>query len=241
MTDTSRLAPPRGLPTPLFALIAVASVLALALTNWLIAGYAPFGVKGIGASYLTLYYHVPAAAAMLLAYLFLGVCGGLYLATGHAVWDRCGRVSAGIGLLANGVVLVTGAVWGKAAWNVWWRFDDPRLTISAVVFLIYLGHVVLARGIEDEIRRPRLCAVYGLLATPSYPLVKYSIEWFGQGSHPPKVDLEGNELHATLAMAHVAFLLFYGTLWAWKYKMEAVRDRTANAMSRVRRLEEARS
>lgn len=231
----------RPVPTAVFAVLGVVTFALAALMNWMLVVHAPAGVKGIGASYLIMYYHVPSAALMLLGYLALGVCGAFQLATGGAKWDLWGRVTASVALLANAIVLLTGAVWGKAAWNVWWRFDDPKLTTAAVVFLVYLGYFILHRGIEDPVRRPRICAIYGVIASPSYILVKYSIDWFGSGSHPPKVDFEGSGIWDTFLVAHLAFFGFYAMLWLWKLDTEALRERAEAALMRVRRLEDARS
>lgn len=224
-----------------FVVHALATLALLAGANWMIARYAPFGVKGIGASYLIAYYHVPAAILMGVFYLVVFVAGILHLTTGLQVWDRHARVAAAVGLLANGIVLVTGSIWGKAAWNVWWTFEDPRLTTSAVIFLIYLAYFVLSRGIEDEAKRSRVCAIYGILALLAYMPVKYAVEWFGQGSHPPKVTMDGAEIRHTLNASILAFTAFYALLYHWRYRADALRDRAAAALARVRRLEDSRS
>jgi heme exporter protein C len=224
-----------------FVVHAALAVASLAWLNQLIATHAPFGVKQIGASYLVAFYHVPAATFMTLAYTMVCVAGIFFLVTKSPDWDRRARAFAAVGLLSNGVVLLTGMVWGKAAWNVWWNSQDPRLTISAVTFLIYLAYTVLARGIEDELKRPRVCAIYGIIAALSLPLVKYSVEWFGQGSHPPKVDMKDEGIQDTLGAGMIAFLVFYLLLYRWKYDLDTLKDRADAALSRVRRLEESRS
>ena len=238
-TDTAspaRPAAPQALPflggSPLsFTVHAVVAAAMLCVLNWLIAAHAPESVKQIGSSYLIVYYHVPSAILSYLAYFGVFLCGIFHLATNSPAWDR----------RATGVVVATGAVWGKAAWNVWWRFDDPRLTTSAVLFLIYLAYVVLARGIEDETKRSRTCAIYGIAAFLAVPLVHFSIKWFGQGSHPPKVAMAEQEIQDTLNMGIFAFLALYSLLYRWKFDLDSVRERADGALARIRRLEDLRS
>ena len=224
-----------------FTVHAALALALLATLNWMIAAHAPESVKQIGSSYLIVYYHVPSAILSYLAYFGVFLCGIFHLVTNAPEWDRRARASAAIGLLATGVVVVTGAVWGKAAWNVWWRFDDPRLTTSAVLFLIYLAYIVLARGIEDETKRSRTCAIYGIAAFLAVPLVHFSIQWFGQGSHPPKVAMAEPGIRDTLNMGIFAFLALYSLLYRWKFDLDSVRERADAALQRIRRLEDLRS
>lgn len=230
-----------GSPGRLFLPHAVLAFASLAFLNWLISEHAPFAVKQIGASYLIAYYHVPSAILMGVAYTLVFAAGIMVLITKSPEWDRRARAAAAAGLLANAIVLVTGSVWGKAAWNLWWNFNDPRLTTSAVIFLIYLAYFVLARGIEDESKRARICAIYGILALLAYMPVKYAVEWFGQGSHPPKVSMDGAQIRDTLNAGLLAFFFLYSLLYRWKYDLDTLRERSDAALARVRRLEDSRS
>jgi heme exporter protein C len=243
-----RTAPPDGAfpllggsPGAFFVPQAVATLALFALLNVLIAGYAPFSVKEIGASYLIQYYHVPSAISMYLAYFMVCVSGIMVLVSRSPDWDRRARAFAAVGLLANGIVVATGSVWGKAAWNVWWRFDDPKLTTAAIQFLIYLAYLVVARGVEDETRRPRICAIYGILAAPMLVFVHFAVQWFGSASHPERVKQMGTEIPTTLGTGMLTFLFVYLLLYRWKYDMETIRDRADAALTRIRRLEDSRS
>lgn len=230
-----------GSPGRFFLAQAVFTLALFAFLNVLIAGYAPYSVKQLGSSYLIQYYHVPSAISMYGAYFMVAVAGILFLATRSPDWDRRARAFAAVGLLANGIVLATGAVWGKAAWNVWWRFDDPKLTTAAIQFLIYLAYTVVARGIEDETRRPRICAIYGIVAAPMLLFVHFAVQWFGSGSHPERVKQMGTEIPSTLGTGMLAFLFLYLLLYRWKYDLDTVRERGEAALTRIRRLEDLRS
>lgn len=252
MTDTTTRettsTPPPGGAFPLvggspgggFTVHALVALALLAALDWMIAGYAPMSVQQIGASYLIEYYHVPSAILMVLAYVMVCVCGIMVLATRSPDWDRRARAFAAVGTLANGIVLLTGAVWGKAAWNVWWRFDDPKLTAAAGTFLVYVAYTVLARGIEEADKRSRVCAIYGIVAVLSIPFIFYAPRLFGDGSHPVSVKQKDAAISTTLSMGMFAFLAFYLLLYRWKYDLETLRDRADAALARVRRLEDSR-
>jgi heme exporter protein C len=224
-----------------FLVLAAAALLLLGALNWMIVKVAPLSAKQIGASYLIQFYHVPSAILMTLAYVMVAVAGVFVLVTRSPDWDRRARAAASVGVLANAVVLLTGAVWGKAAWNVWWRFDDPKLTSAAGTFLVYVAYVVLARGLEDAGKRMRVCAIYGIVGALSLVFIYYAPRLFGTGSHPPSVDQKDPAISGTLSAAMVAFLVFYVLLYQWRYDLEALRDRADAAFGRLRRLEEARS
>lgn len=250
MTDTSS-APPRlsagalagrsPAPAAWFVALGLVSLLGLATLNWMIVEVAPLSAKQIGASYLIQYYHVPSAILMTLAYVMVAVAGVFVLVTRSPDWDRRARAAASVGILANAIVLLTGAVWGKAAWNVWWRFDDPKLTSAAGTFLVYVAYVVLARGIEEPTKRMRVCAIYGIVGSLSLVFIYYAPKLFGEASHPERVKQAEPGISSTLSTGMLAFLVFYVLLYQWRYDLETLRDRADAAFGRLRRLEEARS
>ena len=221
-----------------FVAHALAALTLLVGLNVAVATYVPFAVEGIGSSYLIMYYHVPSAIVTTLLYGFVRLAGILYLATRNRLWDRLARAYVAAGLLANAVTLLTGSVWAKAAWNRWWDWRDPRLTSVAIMFLMYVGYAALNASVDDEEKRPRYAAVYGILAAVNIPIVKKAIEWFGMASHPKQV-ATGGEITAALSFGIVAFLAFYTAVAQWKFHRDTVRERVEAVLARVRRLEEA--
>ncbi len=218
------------------ALIAIA---ALAALNWLIVTYVPFAIRQIGSSYLIFFYHFPSAICMYVFYAVLCVASVVYLLTKDPVWDARARVAAGVGVLANAVVLVTGSAWAKAAWNAWWIWDDPRLMSAAITWLVYVGYVVLQRSVEDAEKRRTFAAVYGILAILNAALVHYAIRWFGEVSHPKQFSaMSDAEIVSVRWYGVLAFLVFYLLLYRWRYDREYVSEKLEAALQRVRRLEE---
>ncbi|MFN0058885.1 MAG: cytochrome c biogenesis protein CcsA [Planctomycetota bacterium] len=230
-------------PRARFLVHAAYTALALATLNYMISHNVPLTIREIESSYLIFFYHFPAALNCFVYFAIVLVCGVLYLRTRSPVWDTCARVAGKVGLLACTIVLTTGSTWASAAWNQWWIWDDPRLMTAAILWLTYVGYVVLATQLEDVEKRRRYCAVYGILAFLNVPAVHYAIEWFNKSqvvSHPMKFDDMSSDPNIILTrwFGVVAFACFYALLYRWELAREGLRERVEDALAEVRRIEE---
>jgi heme exporter protein C len=228
-----------GPPSGGFLLHALLALAALVALDALIAWGVPGRVKQLGSSYLIMYYHVPAAIWTGILLAFSAICALLLLTTSRSVWDRRSAAFASVGLLANGITLLTGSVWGATAWNTPWVWEDPQLLSAAMLFLVWAGYLLLRAAAADDDRRERFCAVYAICALAIVPLVKFAPEWFGVASHPKSVG-QKNDMMATasLVATWVAFPLFYTLLYRWKFDRDAIAERAENCLARLRRIEE---
>jgi len=160
-----------------------------------------------------LYVHVPAAW---LAYVSFGVtmlASALYLWKKNLLWDRIAASSAEVGVLFTGMTLVIGMIWGKSTWGVWWTWD-ARLTLTAIMFFVYLGYLALRRTTDDLEARARRSAILGVLAVIQLPLVHFSVVWW-RGLHqtpsllkPASVDMD-TPMVLTLLIAVAMFSVMY--------------------------------
>src|SRR3972149_1284655 len=96
----------------------------------------------------------------------------------RARWDRLARASAEVGLLFTGLTLVSGSIWGKPTWGTWWTWD-ARLTSTAILFLIYVGYLLLRGMVDDQERGARYAAVVGSLGAVNMPIGHFSLPWWG--------------------------------------------------------------
>ena len=103
--------------------------------------YAPVEAV-MGLSQKILYCHVPLAWWSLASFLLTAVAGGLYLRTRRGFWDNLAVAATESGVLFAGLTLVTGMIWARQAWGVWWT-GDPRLTTFLVLWLMYAGCLLL--------------------------------------------------------------------------------------------------
>ena len=124
-----------------------------------------------------MYVHVPTASVGLMAYGVVFLFGVLYLWKRDLRFDLVAASAAQVGAVFAAATLVTGSIWARPTWNTWWTWD-ARLTSMAVLFLMYVGYLVLRAFTEDEIRRARWsAAIAGLGFINSY-IVYMSVRWW---------------------------------------------------------------
>lgn len=181
-----------------------------------------------------MYVHVPSAWLAYLAFLVTLIAGLAYLARHELRYDRVGVASAEIGLVLTGLTIVTGAIWGKATWGKWWDWD-PRLTTTAILFVVYAGYLLIRQSIVDRRRRARIAAVFGIAGFLNVPIVHFSVLWWRGLHQPPTVIRPGQPtidplLLAELLASVVSFTLVYLWLLRARTELESVRDRAELAL-----------
>lgn len=169
-----------------------------------------------------MYVHVPSAWLAYAAFFVTLIGGLLYLRRGDLRYDRIAAASAEIGLLFTGLTLVTGSIWGKATWGKWWDWD-PRLTTTAILFVVYAGYLLLRQSLVDRRRRARLAAVFGIVGFLNVPVVHFSVLWWRSLHQGPTVIRPGDPTIAHLLLAEllasvVSFTLVY--LWLLRRRIE---------------------
>lgn len=138
------------------------------------------------AVYRILYFHAPAAMVGLTGFGVGMVFSGVYLATKDFYWDTLAAATTEVSLMLAAINLVTGSIWGRQQWGVWWAWD-ARLTSMLVCWLIFAGYLMLRRAIEEPDTRARLSAVVSLFGTVNAWFVYKVIEWFPRLQHPGPV------------------------------------------------------
>ena len=173
-----------------------------------------------------IYFHIATAWVGFLAFFVTFVGGVVYLRTQRRIWDIVALSAAEIGTVFMLGVLVSGSIWAKPAWGVWWVWDE-RLTISLVQFLIYVGYLMLRTSVEDPSRRARFAAVYGIVAFISVPINFIAIRlWRTQ--HPLMFGAEGGGLSDNMMFAFaftlISFSIWYATMMWHRIRLERFRD-----------------
>jgi len=169
-----------------------------------------------GDSQRIMYLHIP---SILIAYLsfflvFVGSC--LYLWKREKRDDNLAHAAAEIGVLFTALTIVEGSIWGRPTWGVWWTWD-ARLTLTAILLLIFIGYLMLRALVEDESRAASSAAILGIIGFLDIPLIHMSVYWWRTLHQPPsilrpdKVPWENihPELLTALAINFVAFVLLY--------------------------------
>lgn len=224
---TERIALERWIPR----LAAVAGV-AVVATVGLIWRYAP--VEAVtGLSQKIFYFHVPSAWAMYAATGLCAVSSTVYLVTNGERAEALAAAAGSVALLFCTVVLVTGPIWARAAWNVWWRWE-PRLTTVLVLGFLLAGHAVLRRAAERTPRLSRFAAALAILALIDLPIIHLAVrKW--RGNHPTVLGAGGGgvttEMAVTLGVALVAFTLLAFVLLLLRYRLETARRELARRLA----------
>ena len=187
------------------------------------------------------YFHVSSAWAAYLGFFIVAGASARYLWTGSRAADRLAEASAEVGVLFCTLVLITGPLWARAAWGVWFTWD-PRLTMTVILWGIYASYILLRSfGGEDEAVR-RWAAVLGIVGVLDIPIIMVSVRLL-RGIHPAViVRNEGGSgladpwMRIGLVVSAVAVLL----LTAWLIRLRTEGARLLEELALLRRQAEAR-
>lgn len=156
------------------------------------------------------YFHVPVAWVSFLAFFVTFVASILYLWKREIKWDAAACASAEVGVIFTTLVLVTGPIWAKPAWGIWWTWD-ARLTTSLVLWLIYVAYLLVRRLAAEPERGARYGAVIGIAGFIDVPIVFLTVNlWRTQ--HPTAIIFEGGltpPMLVTLLVCLAAFTVIY--------------------------------
>lgn len=138
-----------------------------------------------GAIFRIIFFHVPAAFTCFLCFLASLIAGLAYLKTRNLNHDAFAVSVVEVGLAFGAVNLITGMIWARIIWGIWWTWDW-RLTSMLICWLLYAGYLVLRRAIEEPTERAKMSAVMSILNFSVVPFVFFSIKWF-RTQHPQPV------------------------------------------------------
>ena len=145
-----------------------------------------------------LYVHVPCAFSAYAGFFTTAVCGGLYLVRRDERFDRIAIAGAEVGVLFCTLNILSGPIWAKGTWGQWWVWD-PRLTVTLLLWFVYLSYLLLRSFTDGSERTARFAAVYGLLGMLVVPLNYFAIELFGGAAMHPE-NLESDSLGKGIAL-----------------------------------------
>ena len=221
-----------------FPILAVLTALLLTYSTYQALVIAPTE-RTMGDVQRIFYYHVPSAWTAFCLF-FVNLIGSLiYLVRKSSKADALAVAAAEVGVVFCTIVLITGPIWARPVWGIWWTWD-LRLTLTLVLWLIYVSYLVLRR-FSDSSQTPKLAAVLAVFGALDVPLVYFSI-WFFRTQHPQPViggggSIDPRMLHVLLinwlAFSCFAFLV----CWA-RYRLEWM-QREVDEMEAVESLQEA--
>lgn len=224
-----------------YGLQAVATYVTMALALWCVFVYVPTE-KVQGIVQRIFYFHVSAALTMFVAFFVVCLASIGYLWKQTPWWDSIALSAAELGVLFCTIVLITGPIWARPIWGVWWTWD-PTLTLTLVLWLIYVAYLML-RAETPDANRMRFAAIIGIVGFVDVPLIRWTVtKW--RTLHPkPVVIQEGGRtglppsMMLTFVIALAACLLLFALLMreraalaSRRHELEALRDAIENDLA----------
>jgi len=184
------------------------------------------------------YFHVPSALAGFLGVALCAVCSALYLWTRDRRYDRVAHASAELGVLFFTIVLLTGPIWARPVWGVYWT-GEVRLTSTLVLWLMYVGYLLLRRSAENPEQAARWAGVLGIVGALDLPIIYKSVEWW-RGLHPKVLKVSGGQgldpaMQHAFALCVFTFLLLFLALLIQRCRLGLLEEQVATLTQEVSR------
>ena len=210
---------------PLLEIATIAS--ALIATGMALVWAPPDAVQG--QVQRIMYVHVPSAWTAYVAFFIVFVASIGWLWTKRLVFDAIAVSSAEIGVLLTGLTLIAGSIWAKPTWGVWWTWD-PRLVTTAVMFVMYVGYLLVRSLSSDLEGRATRAAVLGIVFVVNIPIVHLSVLWMNSIHQLPTILRAGGDptlddrMLATLMVSLTAFTFLYAWMMVGRVAIERARQ-----------------
>lgn len=191
-----------------------ANAVLMAVSLWMIFLWAPTDAN-LGTVQRALYFHVPVSIIAICAIILVAIGSVVFLATGRQKWDWFAYASAETGVLMGGLALVTGAIWGRPIWNVWWTWD-AKLTTTLILWFIFVGYLMLRAYAPPGAQGARLAAVVGIIGAIDAPIIYYAADLW-RTTHPQRVAGPGAEgsLESEMALTLVVSMITVASTYAY--------------------------
>ena len=203
-----------------FPILAVLTALLLTYSTYQALVVAPTE-RTMGDVQRIFYYHVPSAWTAFCLFFVNLIASLTYLVRKNSRADALAVAAAEVGVVFCTIVLITGPIWARPVWGIWWTWD-LRLTLTLVLWLIYVSYLVLRR-FSDSSQTPKLAAVLAIFGALDVPLVYFSI-WFFRTQHPQPVIGGGGSLDPRMLHAFLINLFAFSCCGAmvcwWRYRLE---------------------
>ena len=177
-----------------------------------------------GDSMRIMYIHVPSAWFALMAYTILAGSSVLWFITRNPIFSIIARSIAQIGMIFTLISLVTGSIWGKPTWGVWWVWD-ARLTSMLLLFFLYLAYIFLWQSITNKDLASKISAALAIVGFVNIPIIKFSVDWWNTLHQPatisklsaPSIDIS---MMVPLLIMTLATFLFLVTVFFIRLRIE---------------------
>ncbi len=189
--------------------------------------YAPVE-KTMGLIQKIFYIHVPSAFLAYMAFFITFIASIFYLYRKDSKWDTVAHCAVETGVIFCTIVLITGPIWAKPIWNVWWTWD-PRLTTTLILWFTYVAYLMLRRAVKEN-QRANLSAVFGIIGFINVPITFFSIRMW-RTIHPVIITSRGLNMSwpmkFSLIITFIAFCFLFFSLLLTRIRLERLKMRIA--------------
>ena len=160
-----------------------------------------------GDSVRIMYVHVPSSFIALGFFGFIGIASILNLIFKIKFVSLMAKSLAPIGCIFSLISIVTGSLWGKPTWGIWWVWD-ARLTSMAILLLFYLVYIFIWKYVKNFEKANKISSVIGIIGLFNLPVIKYSVDWWTTLHQPSSITLtSAPTIHYTMLVPLVIMLL----------------------------------
>ncbi len=214
--------------------------LTLRLLGWAVVGLLPLyawtviqaptdSVQGIMQKIL--YVHPPLAYGAYLGFVATAIAGALFLWQGREIHDQLAIAGAEVGTLFCTLMLITGPIWARGAWGPgnWWVWD-ARLTLTLLLWFVYLAYLLLRSFTEGGERAARFASIYGILGVVLIPLNYWIIDLVGGAMHPDNLEFEqedsslGEGMGLPFFVGNLTLFFVFAYLLVLRWRMGSLRS-----------------
>jgi len=175
-----------------------------------------------GEAYRIIFIHVPAAWMGMFLYVLMAVYAGLGWAFNARLASMMATAISTTGAVFTFISLVTGALWGRPAWGVYWVWD-ARMTSTLILMFLYVGFISLQSSIDDPRRADRAGAVLALVGLINIPIIYFSVQWWNSLHQGATIRIANKPTMAPTMLA--AMLILLAACWMYSIAVVLVRVR----------------
>ena len=180
-----------------------------------------------GDSVRIMYVHVPASFIALGSFAFIGIASILNLIFKIKLMPLLAKSLAPIGCIFSLISIITGSLWGKPTWGIWWVWD-ARLTSILILFLFYIAYILSWNFIVSFEKANKVSSIIGIAGLFNLPVIKYSVVWWSTLHQPSSITLtSAPSIHYTmlipLSIMFLAMILYSLIIFLMRYKTEIIK------------------
>ena len=190
-----------------------------------------------GDSMRIMYVHVPSAWWALMSYSVLAISCTIWFITRNPIFNLIAKSIAPIGAVFTLIALVTGSIWGKPTWGVWWVWD-ARLTSMLLLFFLYLAYIFLWQAISNKDLASKISAALAMIGFINVPIIKFSVDWWNTLHQPASISkfsspsIDESMLIPLFIMAF-ASLCFLITIFSVRLRIEFIETRISRLRQKI--------